>query len=325
MNHILRIGSRKSVLALRQAEMIAGQLKNKFPGLKTEILTKDTLGDRLLHSPLQEFGGKGAFVSEFEQALLEGSIDLAVHSAKDMPVSLPDGLVISALSEREDPGDILIFPKTPLRAEKKELVIGTSSPRRQLQIREQWQSICGSTKWLDKESRPVCMTLRGNVQTRLKRLKEGACDGIVLAAAGLKRLGIEEGEEWRFIRLSPEHFLPAGGQGILAVETKADTEAHRLCSQIDCRTSRLCLMAERGVLETLQAGCHAPVAVYATLFEKNKETKLRLRGISGPEYASELTDAELKNRIRRVDLCETLSERAVTKLAEKAGKGLLQP
>ena len=94
MNHILRIGSRKSVLALRQAEMIAEQLKNKFPGLQTEILTRDTLGDQLLHSPLQAFGGKGAFVSEFEQALLEGSIDLAVHSAKDMPVSLPEGLVI---------------------------------------------------------------------------------------------------------------------------------------------------------------------------------------------------------------------------------------
>ena len=226
MNHILRIGSRKSVLALRQAEMIAEQLKNKFPGLQTEILTRDTLGDQLLHSPLQAFGGKGAFVSEFEQALLEGSIDLAVHSAKDMPVSLPEGLVISALSEREDPGDVLILPKTALKTDKKELVIGTSSPRRQLQIREQWHSICGSTKWLDKESRPVCRTLRGNVQTRLKKLKEGACDGILLAAAGLKRLGIEEGEEWRFIRLSPEQFLPAGGQGILAVETKADTEAH---------------------------------------------------------------------------------------------------
>ena len=229
MNHILRIGSRKSVLALRQAEMIAEQLKNKFPGLQTEILTRDTLGDQLLHSPLQAFGGKGAFVSEFEQALLEGSIDLAVHSAKDMPVSLPEGLVISALSEREDPGDVLILPKTALKTDKKELVIGTSSPRRQLQIREQWHSICGSTKWLDKESRPVCRTLRGNVQTRLKKLKEGACDGILLAAAGLKRLGIEEGEEWRFIRLSPEQFLPAGGQGILGSAARS-TADHPVCA-----------------------------------------------------------------------------------------------
>ena len=233
--------------------------------------------------------------------------------------------MISALSEREDPGDVLILPKTALKTDKKELVIGTSSPRRQLQIREQWQSICGSTKWLDKESRPVCVTLRGNVQTRLKKLKEGACDGILLAAAGLKRLGIEEGEEWRFIRLSPEQFLPAGGQGILAVETKADTEAHRLCSQIDCRSSRLCLTAERSVLETLQAGCHAPVAVYANLFEEDGETKLRLRGINGPEHASQLTDAELKNKIRRVDLCGTLSEISVTTLADQAGKGLLWP
>ena len=215
MNHILRIGSRKSVLALRQAEMIAEQLKNKFPGLQTEILTRDTLGDRLLHSPLQAFGGKGAFVSEFEQALLEGSIDLAVHSAKDMPFSLPEGLVISALSEREDPGDVLILPKTALKTEKKELVIGTSSPRRQLQIREQWQSICGSTKWLDKESRPVCRTLRGNVQTRLKKLQEGACDGILLAAAGLKRLGIEEGKEWHFIRRVRNSFCLPGDRGSL--------------------------------------------------------------------------------------------------------------
>ena len=119
MNHILRIGSRKSVLALRQAEMIAEQLKNKFPGLQTEILTRDTLGDQLLHSPLQAFGGKGAFVSEFEQALLEGSIDLAVHSAKDMPVSLPEGLVISALSEREDPGGCTDTAKDCLKDRQK--------------------------------------------------------------------------------------------------------------------------------------------------------------------------------------------------------------
>lgn len=325
MNYTLRIGSRKSVLALRQAEIIAAQLKNKFPGLQTEILTKDTLGDRILHSPLQSFGGKGVFVSEFEQALLEGSIDLAVHSAKDMPVSLQDGLVISALSEREDPGDVLILPRTSLKRENKEIRIGTSSPRRQMQLREQWGTICGSTGCFDHESRPVCLTLRGNVQTRLKKLKEGACDGILLAAAGLKRLEIEEGEDWRFIRLSPESFLPAGGQGILAVETKADTEANRLCSQIDCHNSRLCLTAERRVLEQLQAGCHAPVAVYANLMKKNGEQRLRLRGVSGPEHFSELTDEELKKQIRRVDLCGTLAEISLTELTDKAGKGLLQP
>ena len=119
MNHTLRIGSRKSMLALRQAKIIAAQLQARFPGLKTEILTRDTLGDQILHSPLQAFGGKGVFVSEFEQALLEGSIDLAVHSAKDMPTELPDGLTLSALSEREDPRDVLVLPAGRGAAEKK--------------------------------------------------------------------------------------------------------------------------------------------------------------------------------------------------------------
>lgn len=324
MNHILRIGSRKSALALRQAEIIAEQLKKQFPELRTEIITKDTLGDRILHSPLQAFGGKGVFVSEFEQALLEGSIDLAVHSAKDMPASLPEGLTLGALSVREDPSDVLILPRNPQNRKKKEIRIGTSSPRRQLQLREQWKAICAGRDWPDPDSIPVCETLRGNIQTRLKKLKEGACDAVVLASAGLKRMGIEEGEEWHFIPLDPEIFLPAGGQGILAVETKTATEAHRLCSRIDCQESRLCLTAERGVLAQLQAGCHAPVAVYARILEKNGEKKLRLKGISGPENLKDFTDEELMKQIRRVDVCESLTEASLRELMKKAWKGLRQ-
>ena len=240
-----------------------------------------------------------------------------------MPVSLPEGLVISALSEREDPGDVLILPKTALKTDKKELVIGTSSPRRQLQIREQWHSICGSTKWLDKESRPVCRTLRGNVQTRLKKLKEGACDGILLAAAGLKRLGIEEGEEVALHPPEPGTVLPAGGQGEIRYAVEDEKRIQRLTGSAARSTADhpVCALQQKGqCLKRFRQAVMRRWPYMRNLFEEDGETKLRLRGINGPEHASQLTDAELKNKIRRVDLCGTLSEISVTTLADQAGK-----
>ncbi len=262
--HTLRIGSRKSELALEQTYIIERLLKEAYPNLKTEIVTSDTLGDKNLTSPLQAFGGKGVFVSELEEALLNDQIDLAVHSAKDMPAKLDKGLCIAAVSGREYPGDVFLTRKdTKLDSFKgSQFIVGTSSPRRKCFFKEYWEELweknaTGSAPTLTFE------TLRGNVHTRLKKLKDGLYDGIILAQAGLARLGIAESDDLSFYPLDPERFIPAGGQGILAVEAKEGSHAARLCKKIDVSEAHLCLDAERGVLAYLNAGCHEPVGVYA--------------------------------------------------------------
>ena len=166
----------------------------------------------------------------------------------------------------------------------------------------------------------MCRTLRGKCPDPIKKLKEGACDGILLAAAGLKRLGSEEGKNGASSAWEPEQFLPAGDRESLQWRRKRIQRLTGSAARSTADHPVCAFTAERSVLETLQAGCHAPVAVYANLFEEDGETKLRLRGINGPEHASQLTDAELKNKIRRVDLCGTLQEISVTTLADQAGK-----
>lgn len=202
MSKIIRIGTRKSALALIQTELIAEALGRAWPDIEIEIVTKDTQGDKILDKPLQEFGGKGVFVSELEQAILDGTIDLAVHSAKDIPMELAPGLALVAVSEREDPRDVLVTLKERNEMGRKhteggyisaadsrqqtafscqKFVIGTSSPRRQL-LASLWTIPSGL--W-PKKALIRCETLRGNVPTRLRKLKEGQYDGIILAAAGL--------------------------------------------------------------------------------------------------------------------------------------------
>ena len=222
MNDIIRIGTRKSALALIQTQLVADELRQVCPGIQVEIVTKDTLGDRILDKPLQEFGGKGVFVSEFEQAIQEGVIDLAVHSAKDLPMELAQGLTIAAVSGREDPRDVLVTMRGHRIRPESVVHIGTSSPRRQLQA----QLMC-KTLWPEAAG-AECSTLRGNVHTRLRKLEEENFDGIILAAAGLKRLGLLEQDTYEYTFLAPEEFIPAGGQGLMAVEAKAGTAAHSL-------------------------------------------------------------------------------------------------
>lgn len=263
-DYTLRIGSRKSELALEQTYIIERLLKEAYPDLKIKIVTSDTLGDKNLISPLQAFGGKGVFVSELEEALLNGQIDLAVHSAKDMPAKLENGLCIAAASKREYPGDVFLTRKdTDLASFKGErFIVGTSSPRRQCFFKEYWKEL-----WESAGTGPApelfFETLRGNVHTRLKKLKDGLYDGIILAQAGLARLGITEGHDLCFYPLDPARFIPAGGQGILAVEAKEGSPAARLCEKIDMPEAHMCLDAERGVLAYLNAGCHEPIGVYA--------------------------------------------------------------
>lgn len=315
MSQVIRIGSRKSALALKQTELIARQLKESFPDIQVEIVTKDTLGDRILDRPLQAFGGKGVFVSEFEEAIAAEAIDLAVHSAKDMPMELADGLTIAAVSKREDPKDVLVlrrgFKPENIKLEEGHFTVGTSSPRRQLQIKKNWKTVWHFlTEKAGKEipaPELTCKGLRGNVHTRLSKLEAGEFDGIILAAAGLKRLNITEGERYEFYPLEPEMFIPAGGQGILAVEGKQGSLASRMCKKIDCREARLCLEMERKILHFLDAGCHEPIGVYAQI----QGDTMKVRGIS-----------ERQGVVRSICLSAGLSEEEQRRLADEAGKGL---
>ena len=227
MSEIIRIGTRKSALALIQTHLIADELKRAWPDIEVELVTKETLGDKILDKPLQEFGGKGVFVSEFEQAMKEGTIDLAVHSAKDLPMDLGKGLAIAAVSGRGD-------PRKGAPRDRQHIVIGTSSPRRQLEAAEYRGQLWPGAGSL------TCATLRGNVHTRLRKLEQGLYDGIILAAAGLERLDLMENPSYDYKYLDPQVFIPAGGQGIMAVEAREGSHAAMLCQACACAWSAWC-------------------------------------------------------------------------------------
>ncbi|MDK2968359.1 MULTISPECIES: hydroxymethylbilane synthase [Lacrimispora] len=295
----IRIGTRKSALAVAQTQLVADALTRVFPGMTAQLVKKQTEGDRILNKPLLEFGGKGVFVTEFEDALLQGDIDLAVHSAKDLPMDLKEGLAIVAVPEREDPRDVLITLKGSDFTGKEEIVIGTSSLRRRIQIEE-----IGTSLW---KGIPVrCENLRGNVQTRLKRLLEGDYDGIILAAAGLNRLGIQADPAFSYQYFDCETMIPAGGQGILAVEGRIGMETWPQIWAIENKQARLCLTLERRILKLLNAGCHEPVGVYSRII---REGQIEVFGIIRRE-----------DQIKRIHLQGKTEE--LDSLAELAAKGL---
>ncbi|WP_054774894.1 hydroxymethylbilane synthase, partial [Methylogaea oryzae] len=248
---IVRIATRKSPLALWQARHVAERLEQAFPGLRTELVTMTTRGDKLLDSPLSKVGGKGLFVKELEQGLLDGEADIAVHSMKDVPVEFPEGLHLSAILERENPLDAFVSNRyASWRDLPQGARIGTSSLRRQSQISAQ---------------RPDCqiLMLRGNVNTRLAKLDAGEFDAILLAVAGLKRLGFDE----RIAEALPaEVSLPAMGQGAIGIECRADdAEINRLLAELHHADTAVCVSAERALNARLQGGCQVPIAGYAEL------------------------------------------------------------
>lgn len=278
MNRI-RIGTRGSKLALQQASLVQEALQRADGHMETEIVILHTKGDRIQDKPLSELGDKGAFASELEQALLEERIDIAVHSAKDLPVVLAEGLAIAAVLPRADVRDVLVTLKggripsareygreSRAASDRKEndtdgmdrekqcpFVIGTGSRRRQLQAGQLWKNV-------------ICENIRGNVDTRLRKLKEGGYDGIILAKAGTDRLGIGAGsgrsDEFLFCPLPPERFLPAACQGIIAVEAVQDSAAAALCREITDAETELCFLAEREVLARLSADCSEAAAAW---------------------------------------------------------------
>ena len=310
MNKTIRIGTRKSALAMVQTELVAEALKQVQPGLETRIVTKVTEGDRILNKPLLEFGGKGVFVTEFEQALQNGEIDFAVHSAKDLPMDLEDGLGIVAVPPREDPRDVLMTPAGTDLSVKKEIVIGTSSLRRRLQI-----ETLGKKLWPGAAVRGE--DIRGNIQTRIRKMDEGLYDAIILAAAGLKRMklanpaenGLEEYFEtngmYDFHYFDCETFIPAGGQGILAVEGRIEDRICEMAVRIQDEDAKTCLMLERKILKLLDAGCHEPVGVYSRIMGE----EIEVFGISRRDR--ETKRVYLTGGIGELDL-----------LAERAAKGL---
>lgn len=253
MRKKIRIGTRESKLALVQTELVVERLKQAWPTLEIVVVPMTTKGDQNLNRSLASFGGKGVFTKELEVALLDNRIDLAVHSAKDMPMEFPNGLTMGAVLEREDPADVLItMDGTNIQDMQPNSVIGTSSLRRELQIKKQNPDV-------------VIKVLRGNVLTRLAKLESGAYDGIILAAAGLKRLEIEAFPKTKYHmeRLLSDTFLPAPGQGILAIECREDDEEIReILNAIHSEEGATMLYAERNYLQMLDSGCNAPVGAY---------------------------------------------------------------
>ena len=243
----LRIGSRESHLAVIQSQIVMEQIAAAEPEAELELVTMKTTGDKILDKTLDKIGGKGLFVRELDQALRDGRADFTVHSLKDMPMQVPEDLPLAAFSSREDPRDVLVLPEgvTELDVSKP---IGCSSRRRQLQLK---------LLFPDMDIQPV----RGNVQTRLAKLEAGQFSALVLAAAGLKRLGLE-GRISRYF--TTEEILPAAGQGILVVQTRRgmDTQCLRL---VQDEKTACCAKAERAFVRALDGGCSSPVAAHAVV------------------------------------------------------------
>ena len=271
----LRIATRKSPLALWQAEHVRSRLQEAHPGLVVELVTMTTKGDRVLDSPLAKIGGKGLFVKELEQGMLAGDADIAVHSMKDVPVEFPEGLGIGTVLEREDPHDAFVSNRIgSVEALPDGAVVGTSSLRRQCQLR-------AIRPDLDIRD------LRGNVGTRLGKLDNGDYAAIVLACAGLKRLGMAD----RITQaIDSEVMLPAIGQGIIGIETRLDdARVSELLGPLHDGDTAVRLAAERSLNATLAGGCQAPVAGHAVL----QDGELRLRGLVGWPDGSSIVQGEV--------------------------------
>lgn len=274
MRDKLVIATRGSKLALWQANHVASRLRETYPGLVVDLLPIKTKGDKILDVPLAKVGGKGLFVKEIEEALLDGRADLAVHSMKDVPAEQPEGLVVGIVPERADPCDkLLSVSYDSLEALPQGATVGTSSLRRRAQL----VAIRPDLDIID---------LRGNLDTRVGKLLNGLFDAIVVAAAGLDRLGLAAPKA---VRLTPPRFLPAAAQGALGLEYRrddADTAAR--LAFFDHPDSRDTVAAERAFLARLDGGCQVPIAAHATLDGQT----LRLDGlVADPETGETFRDA----------------------------------
>ena len=270
------IASRRSRLAMWQSEHVAGELRRLYPRCEVSVLGITTRGDRIVDRPLAQVGGKGLFVKELEAALEDGRADLAVHSAKDVPMHLPQGFCLAAFTARGDPRDCLVSNvSASLEALPSGSIVGTSSLRREAQLRERHPAL---------QVKP----LRGNLDTRLAKLDRGECQAIVLAAAGLKRLGLAARIR---AMLEPEESLPAPGQGALVIECREErSELRERLAPLDDAPTSACVLAERALSRALSGDCQLPLAAYAVA----GGAQIRLRGLVAMPDGSRVVRAELK-------------------------------
>jgi hydroxymethylbilane synthase len=302
MTTTLRIATRKSELALWQANYIRARLFERHPQLQIELVKLTTQGDKILDAPLARVGGKGLFIKELEQALLSGRADMAVHSLKDMTVSLPENLHIAAVCEREDPRDAFVSNRyADLSSLPAGARVGTSSLRRQCQLRAAFPEL-------------TIESLRGNVNTRLRKLDAGELDAIILAVAGLKRLGLAQR-----IRayLEPEDMLPAVGQGVVCVESRRDDALNSILASLDHPATRCRVAAERALNARLEGGCQVPIAAYAQI----EGESMWLRALVGYPDGHAIIRAEDRGP---VDRSESLGARLADELLARGAKDILE-
>ncbi len=296
MRKEIRIGTRASALALWQAEWVKSELEKKYPGLTVSLTKIKTTGDKILDVPLAKVGGKGLFVKEIEEAMLRAEIDIAVHSMKDVPTFFPDGLHLSCITKREDARDALLSRnKVAFKDLPKGAKVGTSSLRRQAQL---------------MNVRPdfVIEQLRGNVDTRLRKLKEGQYDAIILAAAGVRRLGLAENvTEY----IEPEISLPAIGQGALGIECRVDDrELNDMIAFFNHSDTRVCVTGERALLRRLEGGCQVPIACYGRIKNNNLSLEGLVASVDGKQIIKESLEGPQAEAERLgVTLAENLLKR----------------
>lgn len=303
MRSLLRIATRQSALALWQAEFVKAQLMRHHPALSVELVPMTSRGDVLLDVPLAKVGGKGLFVKELEQALLENSADIAVHSMKDVPMEFPAGLGLAVICEREDPRDAFVSNQYASLADLPPgSTVGTSSLRRQSQL-------------LALRPDLNIAFLRGNVNTRLAKLDAGDYHAIILAAAGLLRLGFSQ-RIASFI--SSEESLPAGGQGAVGIECRlADADIFELLAPLHHRTSAEQVLAERAVNRHLEGGCQVPIGCFAV----HEGDQLWLRGLVAEPNGTEIIRGEIRGPASEA---EALGIELAEDLLKRGAKRILQ-
>ena len=303
---IIRIATRQSPLALWQAEHVAALLVEAFPNVTTELVKMVTRGDKILDAPLAKVGGKGLFVKELEQGMLEGTADIAVHSMKDVPIEFPNGLHLAAILEREDPSDAFVSNNYASLSElPSNARIGTSSLRRECQLKERFPEA-------------EVIPLRGNVNTRLAKLDAGDYDAIILASAGLKRLGMADRiTESLGTRIS----LPAVGQGAIGIECRVDDdEINQMLATLHDAQTGLCVAAERAMNTRLNGGCQVPIAGFAQI----QGQKVFMRGLVGNPDGSVLYRAERTGELEHSEeMGRIIAEDLLAKGADKILQALL--
>lgn len=308
MKDIIRIATRKSPLALWQAEFVKSRLLELHPDLQVEFIKLVTQGDKILDTPLAKVGGKGLFVKELEQGMLRGEADIAVHSMKDVPVEFPDGLHLAVICEREDPRDAFVSNTySQLDQLPQGAVVGTSSLRRQCQLRH-WRP--------DLQIKD----LRGNVNTRLAKLDEGLYDAIILASAGLIRLGFEDRIQ-DFIETSVS--LPAIGQGAVGIECRENDERIlNYINPLNHEETRTCVLAERALNQRLEGGCQVPIGGFAQL----NQGQIHLRGLVGQPDGTEMIKGEVNGPQTQaqslgIQLADDLLSRGARKILDEVYRG----